>query len=181
MSELATRILWLVLLWCLCCAPATGKEYWTYKTAHDAYDSGEFQLAADIYKRLAKKGNARAQNDLGFLYSVGHGVEQDFKTAALWFHKAARQGHAAALFHLAEMHEAGRGVGQSAIEAHKFYNLASLLTKKANERHIAVSRRDELARQLTPAQLTTARNRACRWWRTHNSQTPRKLPDCAAD
>ena len=90
MSNSARHFLWPVLLWCLCCAPATGQEYWNYKTAYDAYDSGEFQLAADIYKRLAKDGDARSQNDLGFLYTVGQGVPQDFKTAAQWFGKAAK-------------------------------------------------------------------------------------------
>ncbi len=188
MTSSAGRFLWPVVLWCLCCAPAAGQEYWNYKTAYDAYDSGEFQLAADIYKRLAKTGHARAQNDLGFLYSVGQGVPQDFETAASWFHKAARQGHAPALMHLAAIYVAGRGVAQSSVEAHKYYSLASLLTKKPNLRHIASSRRDELANRLTASQVTAARTRACRWWRTHQIQLkksghspPRKLQHCATD
>ena len=188
MTSSARRFLWTVLLWCLCWAPAAGQEYWNYKTAYDAYDSGEFQLAADIYKRLARNGHARAQNDLGFLYSVGQGVPQDFKTAASWFHKAARQGHAPALMHLAAIYVAGRGVAQSSVEAHKFYSLASLLTKKPNLRHIASSRRDELANGLTASQVTAARKRACDWWRTHGTQIrksvrpeQRTLPHCTVD
>jgi TPR repeat protein len=188
MANSARRILWPVLIWCLYYAPAAGQEYWNYKTAYDAYDAGEFQLAADIYKRLAKKGDARSQNDLGFLYSVGQGVPQDFKTAALWFHKAAEQGHAPALMHLASLYDAGRGVRQSAIEAHKFYSLAGFLGEKANRRRIALSRRNDVASRLTADQLTTSRKRACRWWRTHHIQiiknnrpSPRELPDCTAD
>ena len=104
MSNPATRFIWPVLLWCLCFAPSAAKEYWNYKTAYNAYDRGEFLLAADIYKRLAKKGDARAQNDLGFLYSVGQGVAQNFESAAMWFHKSAEQGHAPALLHLAGLY-----------------------------------------------------------------------------
>ena len=188
MSNSARRFLWPVLLWCLCGAPAAGQEYWNYKTAYDAYDSGEFLLAADIYKRLAKGGDARSQNDLGFLYLVGQGVPRNFETAALWFHKAAEQGHTPAMVHLAGLYAAGRGVDQSAMEAHKFYSLAGLLTQKANRRRIALSRRDEMANRLTAAQLTAAQKRACRWRRTHNIQmgksdrpAPRTLPDCTVD
>ena len=188
MTSSAGRFLWPVVLWCLCCAPAAGQEYWNYKTAYDAYDSGEFQLAADIYKRLAKSGHARAQNDLGFLYLLGQGVPQNFETAASWFHKAARQGHAPALMHLAGMFAAGQGVVQSDVETHKFYSLASLLTKKPNLRHIASSRRDELANRLTASLLTAARKRACDWWRTHVNRmkhsgrpSPSTLPDCSVE
>jgi TPR repeat protein len=169
-----------VLLVCLCSAPATGKEYWTYKTAYDAYDTGEFVLAADIYKRLAKKGDPRAQNDLGFLFTIGHGVEQDFKRAVHWFQKAARLGHAPAMIHLAGSYAVGRGVGKSFIEAHKFYSLAALLTKKRNERQIALGRAGELAGHLTPAQLTTANTLTCRWWYGYQERmgkSGRRLPD----
>jgi TPR repeat protein len=165
-----------------------GQEYWNYKTAYDAYDAGEFQLAADIYKRLAEKGDARAQNDLGFLYSVGQGVAQDFKAAIVWFRKAAQQGHAPALMHLAGIYTAGRGVEQSAVEAHKFYSLAGHLTKKPNQRRIASSRRDELAYQMTASQLTAARKWACRWWRKYGDRMehdgrspPPTLTDCPVD
>ena len=141
-----------------------------------------------FFKRLAKDGDARSQNDLGFLYTVGQGVPQDFKTAAQWFSKAAKQVHPPALMHLADFYAAGRGVDQSEIEAHKFYSLASLLAKKSNLRHIAASRRDEVASRLTAAQLTTARKRACRWWRTYNfhmedsgQQLPALLRKCGAE
>ena len=167
MSNEANILLWPVLLWCLSCTPAAGKEYWNYKTAYDAYDAGEYLLAADMYKRLAAAGDARAQNDLGFMYTVGEGVQQDFKTAAMWFGKAAAQGHAKALVHLAGMYEDGRGVEQDAIEAHKYFTLAGLLTTEPDRKKIATARRDEIAARLTPTQLSSARARACLWWRTH--------------
>ena len=163
----AVRLLWPVLLGCLYCAPAGGKEYWNYKTAYEAYDAGEYVLAADIYKRLAKSGDARAQNDLGFLYFVGQGVTQNARTAATWFHKSAEQGHAPALLHLADLYASGQGVERSAVEAHKYYNLASLIFRDAEQKHLASGRRDAIASGMTAEQLANAQTRACQWWRTH--------------
>lgn len=185
MSHWATRILWPVLLWGLACTPATGKEYWTFETAYYAYDSGEFLLAADIYKRLAKKGDPRAQHELGFLHMVGQGVPQDFALAVQWFQKAARQGHAPALEYLGGMHLSGQGVIQSNVEAHKFFTLASLLAPSDKQKRVALSRRDGVALNLTASQLELAQRSVCLWWNAHGAALrqepppfPKTLPDC---
>lgn len=177
-----------MLLWGLISTPATGKEYWTFETAYLAYDSGEFELAADIYKRLAGKGDPRAQHELGFLYSVGQGVPQNFVIAAEWFYKAARQGHAPALDYLGGIHASGRGVIQSNVEAHKFFTLASLLAPNDKQKINTLSRRDAIALNLTKAQLNEARRGACLWWQTHGANLrqvsptlPKTLPGCATD
>lgn len=172
MSYRAFLVLCPVFLWCLCGAMAAGKEYWNYKTAYDAYDAGEFQLAADIYKRLAAKGDPRAQNDLGFMYLVGQGVAQQVETAAMWFRKAAAQGYAPALMHMATLYVEGKGVGRSAVEAHKFYSLAGVLGKTAGDRRIALSHRNEMAGQMTAAELAAARHGACLWWRSYSTRAP---------
>ena len=52
--------------------------------------------AAKWYRKAADQGHAEAQYQLGRLYSVGWGVNQDEDQAALWYEKAARQGHAGA-------------------------------------------------------------------------------------
>lgn len=170
MTHKARQCLWVLLLWCLFDTPANAREYWNFKTAYDAYDQGEFQLAADIYKRLADKGDPRAQNELGFLYSVGQGVPQDFKIAAAWYQQAADQGYAPALLHLAGLYESGRGVAKNLIEAHKYFDLTRRLARKPSHRQIASSRLAALAARLTPDQLTAARRRACQWWRAHRHQ-----------
>lgn len=41
---------------------------------------------------LAEKGRAEALYDLGILYSVGHGVEQNFVEAHKWFNLAMEHG-----------------------------------------------------------------------------------------
>ena len=44
----------------------------------------------------AEQGDAKAQYSLGFLYSKGQGVPQDYVTAYAWFNLATALGHAEA-------------------------------------------------------------------------------------
>ena len=44
----------------------------------------------------AKRGNVRAQYDVGESYAWGKGVKQDHAEAVKWFRKAAEQGYAPA-------------------------------------------------------------------------------------
>ena len=55
-------------------------------------------LADDIVdlRARANQGDARAQDNLGYMYDKGRGVAQDSKQAAFWYRKAADQGDAPA-------------------------------------------------------------------------------------
>jgi soluble lytic murein transglycosylase-like protein len=66
-----------------------------------SYENGEgvpkdAQRAYQLYCRAAKKGDAEAQYDIGWMYLNGRGVARDDAMAALFFHLAAAQGHAQA-------------------------------------------------------------------------------------
>ncbi|MCD6027479.1 MAG: hypothetical protein K0R08_1998, partial [Solimicrobium sp.] len=64
-----------------------------------AYALKEEQLysqAFDLFKQLAEKNNAVAQNELGLMYENGLGVSQDFREARACYEIAAKQGSAAA-------------------------------------------------------------------------------------
>lgn len=170
-----------LLLWSL---SATAQVYWDYKTANDAYDRGEFALAADMYRRLAADGHARAQTDLGFMYEVGDGVRRDAAKAATLYRKAADQGHGPAQFHLAVLYSVGRGVERKPVEALKWFSLASILIRNAENRIVARSHRDTMASELTKIHQAQAGNRACTWWRAHlrSGAKPRQtLPGCATE
>jgi hypothetical protein len=69
----------------------------------------------------AEQGNAKAQNNLGFLYEVGQDVPQDDGEAVKWYRKAAEQGHAKAQYNLANHYSRGLGVPQNEAEAAKWY------------------------------------------------------------
>ena len=48
----------------------------------------------EYWKRLAKTGDAEAQNNLGLMYYGGHGTAKDEELALKYFQLAAQQGHA---------------------------------------------------------------------------------------
>ena len=55
---------------------------------------------------MAEKGRAEALYDLGILYSVGHGVEQNFVEAHKWFNLAAMRGMLSAQIDRSEVADA---------------------------------------------------------------------------
>ena len=46
-----------------------------------------------LLTKAAEQGDAKAQYQLGIIYSNSQGVIQDPKQAALWYQKAAEQGY----------------------------------------------------------------------------------------
>lgn len=61
--------------------------------------------AISWYTRAADHGFALAQWRLGFIYKIGHGVEEDRRRALEWYGKAADQGHVPSMLRIAEMHD----------------------------------------------------------------------------
>ena len=57
--------------------------------AKSAYGRGDYALAAQLFRSRAEQGDARAQNNLGGMYTQGRGVPQDFIRARMWFNVAA--------------------------------------------------------------------------------------------
>ena len=45
-------------------------------------------------RKAAEQGEAKAQNNLGYMYDQGEGVPEDDSEAVKWYRKAAEQGHA---------------------------------------------------------------------------------------
>ena len=76
-------------------------------------------------RRLAEKGDARAQLELGLMYANGEGVLKDDAEAVRWYRLAAEQGHAGAQNNLGLMYANGEGVAQDLAEAVKWYRLAA--------------------------------------------------------
>jgi hypothetical protein len=90
------------------------------RAAEKAAASDDYWTMLQAYRRLAEKGDARAQ------YKVGVMVQDDnLKEAVKWLRLAAEQGYAAAQFRLGVMYEDGRGVPQDKKEAAKWYQLAA--------------------------------------------------------
>lgn len=117
------------------------------------YENGEgvpqnHAEAAKWYQKAAEQGDADAQFDLGGMYYYGlDGVRKNHTSAAKWYRKAAEQGHARAQFNLGGMYRDGEGVPRHRIKAYAWYVLASVEGEASREA------RDELGKELTPAQI----------------------------
>ncbi len=75
--------------------------------------------------RLANKGNANAQFNLGTMYSNGKNVDQNLTEGMRYYKLAADQGHAIAQFCIGSMYLFGEGVDDNFDEAVRYYKLAA--------------------------------------------------------
>ena len=99
-------------------------EEW-YQKGKEFYDQEKYDDAYSWLLKAAEQGNAAAQNNLGFCYDHGRGVEQNYTEAVKWYRKAAEQGNAAAQFNLGVCYASGRGVERNYTEAVKWYRKAA--------------------------------------------------------
>jgi len=97
----------------------------TLADAQQAYASGSYAKAFDMYMPLARKGEQQAQLSVGVMYYIGQSVTQDRKEAAKWFSYAGKQGNALAQNIMGEMHDQGLGVPQNYKTAAKWYRLSA--------------------------------------------------------
>ena len=83
-------------------------------------------FAADFNQtqRLANQGDARAQYDLGLMYSEGKELRQDYAKAAEWFGKAVNQGDHRSQAMLGVMYNKGKGVRQNVATAKEWFGKA---------------------------------------------------------
>ena len=80
---------------------------------------------ATVFRLRAEQGDAKAEANLGRLYSHGQGVQQDYVEALRWYRKAAEQGDTNGEDGLAYMYSHGQGVPQDYPEALIWYRKAA--------------------------------------------------------
>ena len=96
------------------------------RSAHRAFESGNYKSAFEQLLPLARAGNAEAQSNLAWLYLNGAGTTQDNASAAKWYRAAADQGDPYAQFNFARLREDGQGVEQDDKDAVKWYRKAAM-------------------------------------------------------
>ncbi len=148
----ATMLLAVVVV--LVAAPAWAD----FRAGVEAYNQGDYATALELFRPLAEQGHAKAQFNLGVMYTLGEGVPQDDKEAVRWYRLAAEQGVARAQYNLGSMYGMGQGVPQDYVQAHMWVNLAAV---KGNGK--ARKARDRLAEKMTPAQRAEAQRLAREW------------------
>ena len=87
--------------------------------------------------RAAKKGNVKAQFDLGMMYASGNGVAKSENDAFSWFHKAARNGHTEAKYYMGLSFLQGRGVKKQLHLARYWFKQASKAGHSSAMIHLA--------------------------------------------
>jgi uncharacterized protein len=130
-----------------------------------AYKRGDYATAFQLWRPLADQGNADAQFRPGAMFASRpvsddtQAAEYDAQAAA-WYRKAADQGNAVAQFGLGAMYERGESVLQDYVQSHKWLSLA---TSNAVLREVVLLKRDEVAAEMTPAQIAEAQRMAREW------------------
>ncbi len=114
--------------------------------------------AFDWFQKGATLGNPTAQYNLGLLYAKGQGAKLDNAQAIAWWRKAAAQGMTVAQFKLGVAYENGEGVTKDPLLAYVNYAIAA---RSGNNEYIGY--RDDIAKQLTPAQAKSGLAAADTW------------------
>lgn len=95
------------------------------KDAWDAYDRGDYDSAAKLFRVEANKGDSEAQYMLGLMYADAMLGPRDPADAAPWYAKAAGQGHPDAQAELGYLYDFGLGVPRDPAKAESLYRAAT--------------------------------------------------------
>jgi len=89
------------------------------------YAQTEPKLDIAVLKANARRGDTRAQFNLGLCYAQGKGVPVDKEESFKWLQKAAEQGHPIAQGAVASCYRNGAGVPKDAEESFKWLRKAA--------------------------------------------------------
>lgn len=90
-----------------------------------AFQRGHYAIAMRAWRGDADKGNAWAQNNIGYLYEQGLGVGQSYPEAMNWYKKAAAQNLPQAQFNIGTLYSYGYGVEKNPREAVGWFRQAA--------------------------------------------------------
>ncbi len=106
-------------------ALCSGVQAGPFEDGVNAFQQGNYATALREYRKAAEQGHALAQNNLGLMYDMGQGVEQDYKEAFRWYSMAAKQEYPLAQYNLGIMYQAGLGIDKNIDQAITLYQMAA--------------------------------------------------------
>jgi len=90
--------------------------------AHEAYNSGDFTTAYNLYSKLVQEENADAQTSLAYMHQQAEGCEVDDAKSLELYTKASEAKQPFALFNLAILYSSGiGGVSHDQFKAHDLF------------------------------------------------------------
>lgn len=123
--------------------------------------SAPYTAAAKVI-RLAELGDIKAEAQLGWMYSKGRGVPQNYFAAAHWYYLAAQRGHGGAQFELGLLYNKGQGVPRDFVLAYFWLNLSA--SQAVGDDHDFKARiRDAVASKMTAEQVALAQEMSLGW------------------
>jgi len=134
-----------------------------YDEGAAAFIRGDYQAAWQEWLALGERGHQSAQYNLGVLYSIGLGVDQNDVEASKWFRRAADRGLPAAQMRLGTAYLEGKGVPEDPKEAYFWFTLAATHFSLGEQHEQAVAARERTGAGLTRAQITQVLERAMSW------------------
>lgn len=96
-----------------------------YKMGSKAEDAGDIEKAFEYYKKVAALNDARGWFKLGWFYSNGICVKEDYEKAMQNYLKAAEMGHTAAMNNIGAAYANGSGVEKNDGKALEWYKKAA--------------------------------------------------------
>jgi TPR repeat protein len=105
----------------LLAAPVSAQDF---REGLRAFQSGENERAAAIFRDLAGQNSRDAQFMMGVLHEGGYGVDKNLVEAATWYIKAADAGLSSAQFNLGVFYQFGQGVRKSTAQAFAWHSRA---------------------------------------------------------
>ncbi len=78
-----------------------------FQAGREAWEAGEYSRAFELMITEAEAGNPDAQYTVGYMYYVGHGVQQDERAAVRWIQRAASNGSERAMRALGKLANIG--------------------------------------------------------------------------
>ncbi len=111
----------------------------------------------------------------GFNEGVAAYERGDYATALREWHALAERDNTTAQLNLGLMYAKGEGVPQDFVQAHMWFNIAAARTlyrvfNGGWEDTLARTRRDEIAKRMTPADISKAQSLAREWWAKHGKK-----------
>jgi uncharacterized protein len=131
-----------------------------------AFHRQDYALALRIFAPLAARGDPIAQFYLGYMYSYGYGVPQNYIAAAGWLRAASEQGWGPAQYMLGLMYDKGQGVPQDYVLAFTWLDLA-VATARGRVRDDWVRIRNAVGTKLSLEERTKAQALALAWRPVH--------------
>lgn len=105
-------------------APAPGRTA-PMVTASAEVPPPPVDTGPEALRQAAASGDARAQFEIGAIYTEGQTVEQDLGEAFKWYERAATAGFAPAQYRLGSLYENGRGIAKDLEQARLWYERAA--------------------------------------------------------